>query len=55
MGRTLRALLLVLLAGASVAGCYTEYDVRPACRRAVFIPGHYGPFGRWHPAHWRCR
>jgi hypothetical protein len=20
----------------------------------VFVDGHWGPSGNWHPAHWRC-
>jgi hypothetical protein len=20
---------------------------------AVWVPGHYGPYGGWHPGHWR--
>ena len=35
-------------------GCYTEYAVRPACN-AVYVPAYRGAWGRWHPAHWRCR
>ncbi len=54
MRRTLCAVLLLLLAGVGVGGCYTEYTVRPVGCRAVWIPGHYGPFGRWHRGHWRC-
>jgi hypothetical protein len=55
MRRSVCALLVALVAGASAAGCYTEYAVRPVHCRAVFIPGHYGTWGRWHPGHWRCR
>jgi hypothetical protein len=53
--RVIAPLLLALgLAGA--AGCYTEeYELRPATCRAVWVPGHYGAWGRWHPGHWRCR
>jgi len=50
----LRAIVLALVAGAGVGGCYTEYAVRPGHCRAVWIPGHYGPWGRWRPGHWRC-
>jgi hypothetical protein len=46
---------LVLLGILGSAGCYTEYAVRPTHCVAVWVPGHYGPFGRWHPGHWRCR
>jgi hypothetical protein len=36
------------------SGCYVR-EARPApCPRGVWIEGHYGPRGRWHPAHWRC-
>ena len=54
MMRTLRALFLLLVAGATVGGCYREYDVRPVGCRAVWVPGHYGAWGRWHRGHWRC-
>jgi hypothetical protein len=47
---------LLLLGVLTVAGgCYSEYEVRPATCRAVWVPGHYGAWGRWHRAHWRCR
>lgn len=26
----------------------------PPCRGGVYVEGHYGHRGRWHPAHWRC-
>jgi hypothetical protein len=26
----------------------------PHCSGGVWVEGHYGPQGRWHPAHWRC-
>jgi hypothetical protein len=25
----------------------------PPYAGAVWIPGHYGPYGGWHPGHWR--
>ncbi len=33
-----------------------ERPARPpeSCRNAVWIEGHRGPRGRWHPGHWRC-
>jgi len=55
MRQTLCAMLLALVAGASVGGCYTEYPYRPTGCLAVWVPGHYGPWGRWRPGHWRCR
>ena len=27
---------------------------RHDCAGGVWIDGHYGPRGRWHPGHWRC-
>jgi hypothetical protein len=27
---------------------------RPECPGGVWIEGHRGPRGRWHPGHWRC-
>jgi hypothetical protein len=51
--RTLRAIVLAV-AAVGASGCYTEYVVRPTHCRAVWVPGHYGPWGRWHPGHWRC-
>lgn len=52
--RTLWVLVALLAAGATLGGCYAEYEVRPAQCRAVFVPGHYGAWGRWHRGHWRC-
>jgi hypothetical protein len=44
----------------SLLGCVVEERTvvaRPAppCPGAVWVVGHYGPRGRWHPGHWRCR
>ncbi len=50
--RALRMSLLLLVA-LGMSACYRDYVVTPTCR-AVWVPGHYGPWGRWHPAHWRC-
>jgi hypothetical protein len=50
-----RVNLVLLLCVSLLAGCYTEYTVRPTQCVAVWVPGHYGPFGRWRPGHWRCR
>ena len=50
---SLSAMALVL------SGCVVRERVvvaRPAppCPGAVWMEGHYGPRGRWHPGHWRC-
>jgi hypothetical protein len=49
--------LAVLLCGTLSACVVREERVvaRPGpCRGGVWVEGHYGPRGRWHPAHWRC-
>ena len=54
---TLRNLLVAVLAAVAFSGCVVEErtSARPApCRGAVWVEGHYGPRGAWHPGHWRC-
>ncbi len=51
--------VLPLVVVALLSGCVVEERpavVRPAapCRGAVWVEGHHGPRGRWHPGHWRC-
>jgi hypothetical protein len=46
----------LLIGSALSVGCVVEepgYRARP-CAGGVWIRGHYGPRGRWHPGHWRC-
>jgi len=52
---------LLAVGGATGAGCVVRersYARGPGyargCPGGVFIEGHYGPHGRWHPGHWRC-
>ena len=52
--RTLCLVALALVVGIAAGGCYQEYAVRPVHCPAVWVPGHYGAFGRWRPGHWRC-
>jgi len=26
----------------------------PPCAGGVWVDGHHGAYGRWHPGHWRC-
>ncbi len=48
--------LTVATMGISAASCVVR-ETRVAhhgCAGGVWIDGHYGPRGRWHPGHWRC-
>jgi hypothetical protein len=54
-----RIAILFVLLGSAVSGCVVRERTvaRPGpagCGGGVWIQGHYGPGGRWHPAHWRC-
>ena len=53
---TLRTLVVAVLAAVAFSGCVVEErtSVRPACAGAVWVEGHYGHRGAWHPGHWRC-
>ena len=52
---TVRLLIAVLVAlGLSQVSCYVR-ETRPGgCPGGVWVEGHYGPRGRWHPPHARC-
>jgi len=57
--RFLLALSLLVGFASAISGCVVreERPVRPGprpCPGGVWIEGHRGPRGRWHPAHWRC-
>ena len=58
--RLMKHALLALASFVTVAlsGCVVhEREVvraPPRCPGGVWIEGHYGPHGHWHPAHWRC-
>jgi hypothetical protein len=50
-------MICVLLAPAILGGCVVAARPAygpPACAGGVWIVGHYGPRGVWHPGHWRC-
>ena len=56
---TLRRIGMLLTWGMlSLSGCVVhEREVvraPAACPGGVWVEGHYGPQGAWHPAHWRC-
>jgi hypothetical protein len=42
----LKLLLGALVVAVTLSGCYVAAG--PGC---VWIPGHYGPYGGWHPGH----
>jgi hypothetical protein len=55
----LHYLLAVILGSVALTGCVVrERRVVVAhpggCRGGVYIEGHRGRHGVWHPGHWRC-
>ena len=57
--KLLKRLILVLTSALLAGGCvvHEQVAVRPApppCAGGVWVDGHYGPYGHWHPGHWRC-
>ena len=57
MRTLLWTILTVATVSLSVPACVVREQVvaRPGtCRNGVWVEGHRGPHGRWHPAHWRC-
>ena len=47
----LRMLLVLLLCATALTGCVVEPGPYRAYG-AYWVPGHYGPYGGWHPGHW---
>ena len=47
------ALLLCTLMAASLAGCVVYPGSGRPYAGAYWVPGHYGPYGGWHPGHWQ--
>jgi hypothetical protein len=49
---------LLLFTSVGQAGCAPRVVVvehaRAPCPGGVWIEGHRGPRGHWHPGHWRC-
>lgn len=43
----LKLLTGALLVAVMLSGCV----VGPAGPGCYWVPGHYGPYGRWHPGH----
>jgi hypothetical protein len=55
--RLILAGLLFLSAATGLSGCVVRERTvaRPGgCPGGVWVDGHHGPRGRWHPGHWRC-
>ena len=49
--------LLAALAIGSLTSCIVRERTVAGpgrCPGGVWMEGHYGPAGRWHPGHWRC-
>jgi hypothetical protein len=53
MGR-IGAVLLLLVTAAGLGGCYPAYTRPVVACRTVYVPGHRGAWGRWHPGYYRC-
>ncbi len=58
MQKTIALIGVLLFISVGEIGCAPRVVVvdrgRPACPGGIFIEGHRGPRGRWHPGHWRC-
>ena len=53
----LRLSLLTGVLAVLGSGCVVEpVYARPMhhCPGGMWMEGHYGRYGRWHPGHWRC-
>jgi hypothetical protein len=48
MMRLLKVVAVLVTLSVTLAGCVVAPE--PA---AVWVPGHYGPYGGWIPGHWR--
>ena len=47
----LRIVLLAFALAAPLAGC-VAYEAPPPRAGAVWVPGHWGPYGHWVRGHW---
>ena len=54
-------LLAVAVLAPMLSGCTTYVRTGPRYAPppppyagAVWVPGHYGPYGGWNPGHWRA-
>jgi len=57
--RLSRFALLAALGAGLASGCVVRErvvvrDQAPPCPGGVWVEGHYGPYGHWHPGHWQC-
>jgi hypothetical protein len=55
--RMSKLFVAMVVAAGLLGGCVVRERVvvaAPPCPRAVWVEGHYGPYGRWYPAHWQC-
>jgi hypothetical protein len=53
-----RRLVVLIALGVAPLACVSEERVvvrsGAPCVGGVWVEGHYGPRGGWHPGHWRC-
>ncbi len=54
--RMSKLFIAVVVAAGLLTGCVVRERVVAAapCPGAVWVEGHYGPHGHWHPGHWVC-
>jgi hypothetical protein len=44
--KSFRSVVAIILLTATIGGCVV------AAGPGVWVPGHYGPYGRWHHGHY---
>ncbi len=59
MKRLFKSSWVFVLAASLLGGCIVRErvvlrDQAPPCRGGIWVEGHYGPYGHWHPGHWQC-
>ena len=51
---TARVVLALGFVALVATSCVVRETRRAPCSGGVWMDGHRGPRGRWHPGHWRC-
>jgi hypothetical protein len=52
--RALRVLFVLLSLTSCIAERRPVVERPHGCRHPVWVEGHRGPHGHWHPGYWRC-